>query len=33
MAVHSYLAGRVDQFHDQLETRSVSFIKSLNGSR
>ena len=31
MAAHSYLAGRVDRFHDLLETRMVAFLKSLNG--
>ncbi|MFH1036293.1 MAG: MotA/TolQ/ExbB proton channel family protein [Pseudomonadota bacterium] len=31
MAAHSYLAGRVDRFHDLLEARVVSFIKALNG--
>lgn len=33
MAAHSYLAARVDRFHDELASRSVAFIKALNGSR
>ncbi len=31
MAAHSYLAGRVDRFHDLLQARMVAFIKALNG--
>ncbi len=31
IAAHSYLAARVDRFHDQMERRVVAFVKSLNG--
>jgi len=33
MAAHSYLAGRVDRFHDNLETLTVAFVKALSNGR
>lgn len=34
MAAHAYLAGRVDRFHDRLESRAVSLVKAIsNGGR